>query len=36
MDYDYMDTPRYWVQHELEERIINEEIERRFKNDPNN
>lgn len=31
--YDYEDTPRYWAQRDLEERIIEEEIEERARNE---
>ncbi len=33
--YDYEDTPRYWMERDLEQKIINEEIEEygRYKED---
>lgn len=34
--YDYEDTPRYEAQNQLEKQYLNEEIERRCKNDPSN
>ena len=33
LDYDYEDTPRFWGQQEIEERIITNEIEERNRND---
>jgi hypothetical protein len=36
VDYDYEDTPRYWMEQEQVTNIINEETERRTKNDPRN
>lgn len=29
--YDYEDTPRYWVERDLENKIIEDEIERRMR-----
>lgn len=31
--YDYEDTPRYWAERDLENRIIEDEIERKMKNE---
>lgn len=28
MDYDYIDSPRYWASREIENNIISEELER--------
>lgn len=34
--YDYEDTPRFEAMESIEREIINEELERRLKNDPRN
>ena len=33
--WDYEDSPKYWAEREMEERIIEKEINERIKNEPN-